>query len=79
MKTPRVGETGAIVMGEKSRRSTGRSEPLLGFADGGQGGLEHRRILFLVQNRSLDGFDTAGADVGVLNGAGGDWRHTYPI
>ena len=47
MKTARVGDAGAVVRGKKFRRSAGRSEPLLGFVDGGQGRLEDRRILFL--------------------------------
>ena len=47
MKTARVGDAGAVVRDENSRRSASRSEPLLGFVDGGQGRLEDRRILFL--------------------------------
>jgi len=65
MKTTRVGAAGALAMGEKSRRSAGPSDPLLGLADGGQGRLEHRRILLLGEVRPLGHDEVAGADAGV--------------
>jgi hypothetical protein len=51
---------------------------LFGFAYGGQSCFEDRRILFLGEVRSLGDDGAAGADVGanvgVLDGAGGDRR-----
>ncbi len=72
MKTARVGDAGAVVRDENSRRSPSRSEPLLGFVDGGQSCFEDRRILFLCKVRPLGHDQAAGADVGVRDGAGGD-------
>jgi hypothetical protein len=74
MKTARVGDAGAVVRDENSRRSPSRSEPLLGFVDGGQSCFEDRRILFLGEVRPLGHDEAAGADVGVRDGAGGDQR-----